>query len=367
MPKKKNHGLPKRAPSQRKSGESAPPPPSIEEDIDGATKEWRRIFARFLREAALSLNSPYPFFVQTNGWKGLSLLMLLMPLEFSAVLLGCRLTRVERKADGSVHRVTLDERIVNNFFRNYGLRTLDGRGGLAEITNGSVYEDTLEMPKRGATIPKSRGQDRKFWMIRLGDVPPGERGPKASTEMNKRTDPPETNLRLALAQRRLRLHLESSDLMKDIFSDPATLADCKAIRDWVVAPPQFKAPKETTSPNPRAAKKTRIGSPAKGGSDPQPTTPADGNGRQHTPAAGSRDKSAVTPEDDGWSATHADGPGDVDSPPPVRRSVGDELQLSPEGQQYLVEQFPTLAKMTPESLGTGTRTERSDLMVNSND
>mmetsp|Transcript_50786 Transcript_50786/g.108224 ORF Transcript_50786/g.108224 Transcript_50786/m.108224 type:complete len:219 (+) Transcript_50786:293-949(+) len=197
--------------------------------------------------------------------------MLLMPLEFACLLLGCELIKVEWKKDGTVHRITIDDRKWKNFLRLYGLRSLDGREGLVDITNGKVYEDALEMPKRGTSIPDDRGNQKEFWMVRIGWVGEGQIATNAQKEMNSLTEPPESNVALSLAQRRLHIGIHS--LILDIQFDEDLNKQAKAIRDWMLKPPQFhkEAP---ASPNPRPPKKGRVGSPEKG---PKPTPPPPAN------------------------------------------------------------------------------------------
>ena len=69
------------------------------DEVDELTKAFRRAFARFLRDSADAIDAPCFYFLQTNGWKSLLDVMTLMPLDFSAMIVGCKLIVVERNTD----------------------------------------------------------------------------------------------------------------------------------------------------------------------------------------------------------------------------------------------------------------------------
>lgn len=72
-------------------------------DNDGTPSyPWKSSLATFLSGTAAGMGGrPYYYLIRSNGWKSMSLLSGLRPLDFSSVLLACEFVAVATKKDGS--------------------------------------------------------------------------------------------------------------------------------------------------------------------------------------------------------------------------------------------------------------------------
>lgn len=135
--------------SSRSGRGQSDPAPIVE-----ATEEilaCRTALATFLLGASKSLGGqPTHYLLRTNGWKSVSVLTCLPPLDYATVLLLCNLVTVDAKNDGTYKVNVSTDKWNGRFFRPYGLLGENERtGATSKMTKATLYPDALERKKRG--------------------------------------------------------------------------------------------------------------------------------------------------------------------------------------------------------------------------
>ena len=106
----------------------------------------------------------------------------LRPLDYSTLLLGCKLVSIDNISDGTkVVRVSND---WDRFLNDYGLSGDNERNGVtSKLQKGGVYPDALHRKKISAP-PAIREKSNKMHMLRVGNVPSGAIMVAGSKEIN---------------------------------------------------------------------------------------------------------------------------------------------------------------------------------------
>ena len=162
----------------------------------------------------------------------------LCPLDYSTLLLGCKLVSIDNISDGTkVVRVSNDwDRCLND----YGLSGDNERNGVtSKLQKGGVYPDALHRKKISAP-PAIREKSNKMHMLRVGKVPSGAIMVAGSKEINQCLEP----IRFSRRTRTAKIVLAESfnTVLFDYQSEASSLVDARAVRDWVLTkdptPPQ---------------------------------------------------------------------------------------------------------------------------------
>jgi hypothetical protein len=109
----------------------------------------RRIFATFLADLSTSLDRPYFYLIQCNGWKSLCLLTGLSVQDYSKLLLQSKLVLVRNNKDGS-RSIRVDRDEWNLFLGWFQLREdIYGQGGCVELTDGKIKHAAIKRTMGG--------------------------------------------------------------------------------------------------------------------------------------------------------------------------------------------------------------------------
>jgi hypothetical protein len=188
---------------------------------------WQGIFATFLKDASAALSRPHFYLIQANGWQSLCLLAGVSTSIYSQLLLKCKLVFIRTMSDGS-RDVRLDREEWSAFMVRHGLGGNCGSESCVELTDARINVTAIE--RAASTNNQIEKVKKKMWVLRVGQIPAGER-PPSNTAINNCQEPP----RITRAMRQAKLCLINSTI--NLLIDESMILDVVAVEDWVLMRP----------------------------------------------------------------------------------------------------------------------------------
>ena len=185
---------------------------------------WQGTFATFLKDASAALSRPHFYLIQANGWQSLCLLAGVSTSIYSQLLLKCKLVFIRTMSDGS-RAVRLDREEWSAFMVRHGLGGNCGSESCVELTDARINVNAIE--RAASTNNQIEKVKKKMWVLRVGQIPAGER-PPSNTAINNCQEP----LRITRAMRQAKLCLINSTI--NLLIDESMVLDVVAVEDWVV-------------------------------------------------------------------------------------------------------------------------------------
>jgi len=185
---------------------------------------WQGIFATFLKDASAALSRPHFYLIQANGWQSLCLLAGVSTSIYSQLLLKCKLVFIRTMSDGS-RAVRLDREEWSAFMVRHGLGGNCGSESCVELTDARINVNAIE--RAASTNNQIEKVKKKMWVLRVGQIPAGER-PPSNTAINNCQEPP----RITRAMRQAKLCLINSTI--NLLIDESMILDVVAVEDWVL-------------------------------------------------------------------------------------------------------------------------------------
>ena len=180
---------------------------------------WERVLASFIANSSAALTLPYFYLKRTNTQWSLCQLSGLSPINYSALLLECKLVQTRANLVDDSRNVRFDRKNWIAFLDRYGLR------GDAEVTDGQIYHRAIfeDQDDGGAYTTRMP-------LLRVGKVRPGN-SPPSNTAINSGIEPP----RLTHAIREAKMKFIKAT-MRLLVIDEAKQEDVFAVERWELMP-----------------------------------------------------------------------------------------------------------------------------------
>ena len=133
---------------------------------------WERVLASFIAKSSAALTHPYFYLIRTNTQWSLCQLSGLSPINYSALLLECKLVQTRANLVDDSRNVRFDRKNWIAFLDRYGLR------GDAEVTDGKIYHRAIFEDRDDGGAYTAR-----MPLLRVGKVRPGN-SPPSNTAIN---------------------------------------------------------------------------------------------------------------------------------------------------------------------------------------
>ena len=178
-----------------------------------------RVLASFIANSSVALTHPYFYLTRTNTQLSLCQLNGLSPINYSALLLECKLVQTRANLVDDSRNVRFDRKNWIAFLDRYGLR------GDAEVTDGKIYHRAIFEDRDDGGAYTAR-----MPLLRVGKVRPGN-SPPSNTAINSCIEPP----RLTHAMREAKMKFIKAT-MRLLVIDEAKQEDVFAVERWELMP-----------------------------------------------------------------------------------------------------------------------------------
>ena len=165
----------------------------MEEDDAVVVKiETRKLFVRFLLDAALNIGDVYWFTVRGNNELALSTLTMVPEEHYAALLLAAELVTLNRVSGGGYMIKSTKEGHWDPLIDEGGLSNKNKVSqGYSEITKSTVYLDCFKRRKKNSPIDKEgKGKRKPMVQIRIGQYEEEGETIKASLQLKDGVEPP---------------------------------------------------------------------------------------------------------------------------------------------------------------------------------
>ena len=137
------------------------PPIGTSADGDDPSRQWEDAFIDFLSGAAKAITEPAVVVLQTNDFKGLSLVTELTPMDYAYLLLGCGIVSVVNK--NNMHNdVEVHLEKFKDMLKRRNLMGDKESESYCFVSKGGVYEAALK-EMRPENAPPVSTQKKRLW------------------------------------------------------------------------------------------------------------------------------------------------------------------------------------------------------------